>query len=458
MMNKNIFLYLLLILSCTNEVLSTPISENQETVKTWRFFKQSRKWTWKNLDIMMFAVEPTGNVDIDSSENETKFLTFEVTDFVQHNYLDPKDEIYKNDSFAHIISYDSQNRYIIGPVFLGFENDDNVFWEFSFLYPIYKFNMKVGDEIVSKESGYEYDDNYIGHIRRKVTHIDTICVNDVLRQRVIFDHSDFLNDISCWVEGIGPNRENGLIFPLVTNLRTEEAKLYSCYDGDECIFTEADFSAKAVNENRILGENRTFSECLGFEPSNDISENQKSVKFSYENNKLDVEFLSFVYSCGVRGVWPYAIVDKGQIKIVPDVEDDDADCMCHYNFSFSFPGIEPGKYTVMLMSDNGKEVKDTFELDLTDGFSQQFPDEPVKTDQTDSNQVGDVLFDGSLVEFNAGANSATMEIFSTEGELMAIAEGSGNVRLSTTSLMPGVYIFRVTLADGHAAQRKIVVK
>ena len=98
----------------------------------------------------------------------------------------------------------------------------------------WKEEFDFGIEPGYKET-YSMDDITI--VTRECKSVDTIVVNGVQRRRL-----NFGDDI--WVEGIGSSKSGiyadwGIVVGTLMS-----SKLLSVYDGEECIFTAADFTAK----------------------------------------------------------------------------------------------------------------------------------------------------------------------------------------------------------------------
>ena len=91
------------------------------------------------------------------------------------------------------------------------------------------------------EPGYKvtYSDDEITIIIKECKSVDAIIVNGVERRRL-----DFGDDI--WVEGIGSSK-SGIYADWGVSIGTfMGSKLLSVYDGEECIFTAADFTTKGT--------------------------------------------------------------------------------------------------------------------------------------------------------------------------------------------------------------------
>lgn len=74
---------------------------------------------------------------------------------------------------------------------------------------------------------------------------------------------------------------------------------------------------------------------------------------------------------------------------------------------------------------------------------------------TESDEM--IVFNGKILRAVSDGN-VCVGIFNTEGSKVAGAEGAGEVSVSTSGLIPGVYVVRAAGADGRNSTRKIVVK
>ena len=74
------------------------------------------------------------------------------------------------------------------------------------------------------------------------------------------------------------------------------------------------------------------------------------------------------------------------------------------------------------------------------------------------------LTEGIMISMGVGnivvrcENRVGMTVWSMQGSKVAGAEGAGEVSVSTSGLVPGVYVVRAASADGRSTTRKIVVK
>ena len=73
-------------------------------------------------------------------------------------------------------------------------------------------------------------------------------------------------------------------------------------------------------------------------------------------------------------------------------------------------------------------------------------------------------YSGLEIRMTEDAISVTAEgnvgvtVWSMQGSKVACAEGAGEVSVSTSGLVPGVYVVRAASADGRSVTRKIVIK
>lgn len=175
-----------------------------------------------------------------------------------------------------------------------------------------------------------------------------------------------------------------------------------------------------------------------------------SIIFTYQNEVLSIEFVAWEFDCGGMHFSPEAAVDNGIISIDMNYEENGIDCMCIYSFGFSIPGVPAGSYDLSVW---GLVVH----LDLEEGLKKQVLEEELYTSGIAGNISEDALIVDEKDIIFKGEGKLCMEVYSSNGALVASSGANRECSLSMHSLSRGIYLVKASSSNGELS-RKIFVK
>ena len=229
-----------------------PLAEGTYTVIIYKYSYQYEQARFtishsKGLDgkFSISESEPTTTADTQQADACKMLVNGRTWNYmsVYFNYPAP-DTVYHSITIDGPVEFDGKQCYKYGE-----DNANHYFYEEGSKVYAYKWvtNSTTGQVKLSWkedfdfgiESGYKetYSDGEITIVLRECKSVDDIVVNGVKRRRL-----DFGDDI--WVEGIGSSKSGIYAEWGTVSGSLMSSKLLSVYDGEKCIFTAADFTAK----------------------------------------------------------------------------------------------------------------------------------------------------------------------------------------------------------------------
>ena len=270
--------------------------------------------------------------------------------------------------------------------------------------------------------------------------------NNLIRIRITKDHpwgKDPRNDTTC-----------------VAKMRENDKRIYILKTDGDSVYEELlyDFSVKEVGdtvrlytENALNGQQRhsyfVVSKLYG-DPFYIKSCGRKYNAYRTDLNKTNLNYYddkrlnrSYLYIEGVGigyvNYYNYNSLGKNRVGYL------------HYPDYTDGVGVASGEGLKLVCVYDGKWRKIFDPLDIGSG----------------SDGVEDINGTSSMtIQENKDCIKVSSEtklkvtIYSMQGSKVAGAEGAGEVSVSTSGLVPGVYVVRAVSADGRSATRKVVVK
>lgn len=194
------------------------------------------------------------------------------------------------------------------------------------------------------------------------------------------------------------------------------------------------------------------SGCLDKEASSrSLSDEEFSWSFSYENGILCAVWHNYVADC-CAGEFNSRIelVDESHLEFSVTHVDGMCDCICPYDVTSTYSGIEPGHYTLSFKVYD--TVLYTTEIDIAEGLSKTFDSagSGVIVLEKDGNNLridkdGRLIIDSEVV--------CPVAIYSIDGRCVASLELSPNSYVDLTSLLNGVYIVTTQSPAGKSTLR-----
>lgn len=225
-----------------------------------------------------------------------------------------------------------------------------------------------------------------------------------------------------------------LVMALVSSLGVANAQTFSVPATNANISTcknHPSFGNEDVSYRTLYGE-----EC------------QLRYDISYSYGILMVKWYDVIENCGVSEVKSSATLEDGnvlRIKFTP-INDVMANCMCPYDVTTTYMGIEPGDYTLIVNSNWGDL---TFEITLADPCYFSLYESDLAGIKIVESTTSPIFLDTENVLHINGIGEYGVEIYDMSGMLQASLRVNDNAEISLQSLSRGVYAIR--LSDGTSA-------
>lgn len=192
----------------------------------------------------------------------------------------------------------------------------------------------------------------------------------------------------------------------------------------------------------IMPSEQQSSDCKSGTRSDDYQEEDPlSWVMEYSNGRLSITWVNYEANCCLEEEIRSWMEREDGNRLVFNVASDAGmcDCLCKYDVSSSYDGIEPGHYTVVF-----REYEDylTVEVDIEEGGRIVLNRAPsaIETVAAEGRQMT-VSPDG-LLKVEA-VDAFSVEIFNAKGVSQATVNGKGSSEISLASLPKGVYIARM---------------
>lgn len=172
---------------------------------------------------------------------------------------------------------------------------------------------------------------------------------------------------------------------------------------------------------------------------------QDGFKLDYNDGILTVTMYNAYGDCGATFNQSLEIVGD---TIVYSVEyiDGMADCMCFFDISSTYSGIEPGRYIFL-----------GYEIFLEEGYSEIFKEGRPSSVTTTKVSKNSITVADTTVTAN-GNGPVTLCIFDSEGRLISSFKGKETVRADISSLPAGWYVAKASSDSGNLNESRLLMR
>ncbi len=163
--------------------------------------------------------------------------------------------------------------------------------------------------------------------------------------------------------------------------------------------------------------------------------------YSYSDSKLTLVWYNLETNCCPQGFGSQIDKEYSNLKfsVWPILGEELCDCLCTFNITSTYEGIEPGHYTISFVAYN--QAIHTVEIDLYEGAQQEISMPSGIRELSSDNEILSITKDGLLkVDVE---ESAIVEIYDLAGQRCAKLNIPGSTEISLNSLSSGVYIAKV---------------
>lgn len=175
-------------------------------------------------------------------------------------------------------------------------------------------------------------------------------------------------------------------------------------------------------------------------PLHEYGEEQISWTVSYNEGKLVIVWHDCVFDCAAYDFGSQITREGDVLTCNVWAKDGMADCLCLYDITSTYDGIEPGKYTLVF------EDIMSIELNLEDGFNGNFKISPSGIDAISHAERKLKVEDGVAKVSCPG--KFRLDIFSSNGVKEFTVDNEGEAEVNLSGLGKGLHYLRLTPAEG----------
>lgn len=196
-----------------------------------------------------------------------------------------------------------------------------------------------------------------------------------------------------------------------------------------------------------------FSGCIGsaFVPSEDDDSDKKGMhlKLEYNDGKLVVNILNITENCCITEMVPVLSREGNDLYLEP-VYDDDllCYCMCLFDLTGTYEGIEPGTYT--LHFSHWQEY--SWKVDVGEGLDQCLMPGVAERPRTLLGEEISLAVKDGIVEAE-GNGEITIEIIDSNGVRLITSLGLHKAEANVSMLGSGWYVARAMIGDHNLTTR-----